>query len=150
VDQRFQMCKATELAEARRGLLEIDRGESVGVGAVGPDTETVEEGLAHQMRRLSRHLADADIDAGLAEEHRLQLRMRGGDVQDARVAETLEVVECGPVGRTRGADEPAGKRGARQFQKIPAADFHTRYALHEPSGFPCPSSASSRWWPGRS
>ena len=30
-----------------------------------------------------------------------------------------------------GADDGAGERGARQFQKIPAADFHVRHASHE-------------------
>ena len=46
VDQRLQMRKAAELAESPGGLLEFDAGEGIGVGAVGPDAEAVEEGAA--------------------------------------------------------------------------------------------------------
>jgi hypothetical protein len=40
------------------------------------------------------HQADPDIDAGLAEIHRAELRMRIGKVKDARVAEAFEVVDA--------------------------------------------------------
>src|SRR5690349_13741504 len=103
------------------------------------------------MRGLARHLADTDIDAGLAEIDRLQLRMRIGHVQDACIAEALEVVDARRLGGARGTDDGAGQRGARHLQKIPAADFHVRNALSKQlSGFPCPSSGFSRWSPDRS
>ena len=105
IDQRLQMREAAELAEPLRGLFEFDAGEGIGVGAVGADAEAVEEGLADQMRRVALHRADAEIDAGLAEEHRLELRMRIRDVQDARIAEAFEIVDA--VGAAREARQAA-------------------------------------------
>ena len=127
VDQRLQMRKAAELAEAASGLFEIDGGEGIGVGTVGPDAEMVEKGAADQMRRPALHLADPDIDAGLAEIDRQQLRMRVGQVQDAGIAETFEIVNGGSVGGAGKARPSARQRGsARHLQKIPAADFHRK------------------------
>ena len=54
VDQGFQMREAAELAEAGGGFFEIQTGEGIGVGAVGPDAEAFEKGAADQMRRLVR------------------------------------------------------------------------------------------------
>src|SRR5215471_14573703 len=148
------MREAAEPAEALRGFLEIDAGEGIGVGAVRRDAEAIEKGLADQMRRPALHVADADVDARLAEIDRAELRMRIGDVQDARVAEALDfvdarVVDCG----AREARPRARQRGGRRhLQKIPAADAHC--SVSAPSqrfnGFPCPSSVPSRWSPGRS
>ena len=66
VDQRLQMREAAKLAEAACGLLEIEKREGVGVGAVRLDAEAVEEGAADQVRRLACHRADPEIDARLA------------------------------------------------------------------------------------
>src|SRR3981081_4415719 len=93
------MRKTAELAEACGGFLEIEKGEGVGVGAVGPDAESIEKGAADQMRRLSFHRADAQIDARFAEIPRQQLRVSVGHVQDARIAEAFEIVNAGIVGR---------------------------------------------------
>ncbi len=89
VDQRLQMREAAELAEALRGFLEVDASEGIGVGVVRRDAEAVEKGFSNQMRRPPLHLADPDIDARLAEIDRTKLRMRIGEVKDARVAEPL-------------------------------------------------------------
>ena len=121
------MGEAAELAEAGSGFLEIDTGEGVGVGAIGPDGEPVEKRAAHQMRRLALHRAQPEIDARLTKIHRQQLRMRVGHVQDARVAETFDIVDAGVVRAARHARQDAGKRGsASELQKIPAADGHAR------------------------
>ena len=101
VDQRFQMGEAAELAEASGGLFELDTAEGIGVGAVGPDAEVLQEGVADQMRRPSRHLANADIDAGLADIDRVELRMRVGEVEDPCVAEPLDVVNARGLGAAR-------------------------------------------------
>ncbi len=125
IDQRLQMREAAELAEPRGGFLEIEKGESVGVGAVRLDAEAVEEGAADQMRRLSLHDADPEIDARLAEIHRQQLRMRVGHVQDARIAEAFEIVDAAVVGARARPRQSRRERGsARKREKIPAADGH--------------------------
>ena len=112
------MRKTAELAEPRRGLFELHTGEGIGVGAVGADAEPVEKGLADQMRRLAGHRADAEIDAGLAEKHRPQLRMGIRDVQDARIAEALDVVDA--VGAAREPRQRAGEGGGtRKRDEIP-------------------------------
>ena len=103
------MREAAELAESLRGLFEFDAGEGIGVGAVGADAEAIEKGLADQMRRIALHRADAEIDAGLAEEHRLELRMRIRHVQDARIAEAFEIVDA--VGAAREARQAAREGG---------------------------------------
>ena len=107
------MRKAAELAESPGGLLELDAGEGVGVGAVGPDAEAVEEGASDQMRRIAPHRADAEIDARLAKKHRPKLRMGIGDVQDARIAEALEIVNARIIvgGLRANARQAAGQGG---------------------------------------
>ena len=44
------------------------------------DTETLEQGLADQMRCLATHRPYAEIDRRFAEIHRVQLRVAVGDV----------------------------------------------------------------------
>src|SRR3979411_3290607 len=133
------MRKTAELAEACGGFLEIEKGEGVGVGAVGPDAESIEKGAADQMRRLSFHRTDAEIDAGFAKIHRQQLRMGVGHVQDAGIAEAFEIVDACRVGAAREARQaPGERRGAREGDKFPAADGHAMSPRlqEEFSGFP--------------
>ncbi len=101
VDQGFQMRKAAELAESPSGFFKFDAGESIGVGTVGPDAEAIEKRPSDQMRRIAPHRSDADIDARLAEEHRPKLRMGIGDVQNARIAEALKIVNARIFGAAR-------------------------------------------------
>src|SRR5438876_5877838 len=111
------MRKTAELAESDGGFLELDAGEGIGVGAVGADAEAIEKGLADQMRRVALHRTDAEIDAGLAEIYRLQLRMRIRHVQDARIAEAFEIVGAGRFSAAREPRQAARERGrARQRQ----------------------------------
>src|SRR5262249_8687146 len=129
----------------------FDAGEGIGIGAVGADAEAVEKRASDNMRRVAAHRTDADIDARLPEKHRAKLRMRIGDVQDAGVAEALESVDARIVGAACEPRQAAGKRGgACERQEVPAADGHASLrASKGVSVFPCPSSGSSRWWPGR-
>src|SRR3954453_18170052 len=121
------MCVAAQLAEAGSGFLEIEASEGICVGAIGADSEPVDEGPADQMRRLALHFANPEVDARLPKINRQQLRMRIGRVQDARIAEPLELVDAGGIGGTRDAWNGARERGcAREFKKIPAADSHHR------------------------
>ena len=113
VDQRFQMRKAAELAKSSGGFFKFDTGEGIGVGTVGADAEAIEEGLSDQMRRVAPHRADAEIDARLAKKHRAKLRMHIRDVQDAGVAEALQIVHARIVGSSRAAGQADRQRGWR-------------------------------------
>ena len=106
VDQGFQMRKAAHAAVAVRGVLIIEEGEGVGDAAARRDVEIFQERAADDMRRLSTHIADADIDARLAEKNRLQLGVAVGEMQDADIAEAADVVEI-VVGRQRHARRDA-------------------------------------------
>src|SRR6266513_370278 len=152
LDQRLQLREAAELAEANSGFLEIEEGEGVGIGAVGPYSKPIEKGAADQMRRLALHRADPEIDTRLAKKNRQQLRVRVGDVQDARIAEVFEIVHAGVVGAAPDARHHARERGcAREFEKLPAADGHAMSPLLEIlSVFRAPSRPLSRFSPGRS
>ena len=125
IDQRLEMREAAKPAETGGGFFEIETGEGIGVGAVEADAEAIEKGAADQMRRAALHRADAEIDAGLAEIHRQQLRMGIGHVQDARIAEAFEIVNAGAIGSAADARQSAGERGGtRESKEIAAADRH--------------------------
>jgi hypothetical protein len=82
------------------------------------------------MRRQALRLADAEIDRGLAEIDRQQLRMNVGDMQQRDVAERVELQElvlCQPLLRQR-ARRQAGHHGRGRrpdLQKL-AAGNHDR------------------------
>src|SRR5258707_14318082 len=91
VDQRLQMRKTAELAEPSGALLEFDKGEGIGIGAVGTDAEAIEKGLADQMRRVAPHGTHADIDARRATINWRLRRLRIGPVQAARPVSTVRI-----------------------------------------------------------
>ena len=93
IDQSFEMGKSTERPIAMRRRFVVEIREGVGETAVRGDAEVIEKRLPNQMRRLVAHGADADIDARLAIEHRHELRVGVGHVQDARVAEAADIVD---------------------------------------------------------
>src|ERR1700737_4834349 len=125
IDQCLEMREAAELAKSGGRFLEIETGEGIGVGAIRPDAKSVEKGAADQMRRPPLHRADPEIDARLAKIYRQELRMRVGQVQDARIAEAFEIVNAGAVGAAGDTRQSTRERGsAGEFKKIPAADFH--------------------------
>jgi hypothetical protein len=113
------------LPKRKADFLEIETGEGMGVGAVALDAEPLQESASDEMRRLACHRADPDVDARLAEMNRQQLGMRIGDVQDARIAEALEIVHAAGIGcpcdpRPRGRKP----RSAGELEKTPAAHGH--------------------------
>src|SRR5580704_5157239 len=130
------MREAAQLAEANRRLFEIERRESISIGALRLDAETIEKGAADEMRRLPGHRAEAEIDARLTKISRQKLRMRIGDVQDAGIAEALEIVNAA-LRAVRSSRQAAGERcGARYFKKIPAVEGHDRHcAIFEPLAY---------------
>ncbi len=96
LDQRRQVREAADLAVGARRLREVEVGEGVRLGRAGTDAEALEQRLADEVRRLAQGVADAEVDARLAEAHRLQLRVAIGEVQHADVAEARHVVEALP------------------------------------------------------
>ncbi len=126
VDQRLEMRKATQAAVAPGVTFEVEKREGMGLRAVARHAELLEKRLSHQMRRPAAHGADADIDAGLAKMHRLQLRMGVRHVQHARIAEWREVVH-GLALRRRGADARQAedrRRCQRQLQEVASVEWH--------------------------
>src|SRR4051794_32963806 len=116
------MRKAAELAKPQRGFFKSNTGESVRVGAVGGNAKPVEESAPDQMWRPTGHDADTKVHTGFAKIYREQLRMGVGHVQNARIAETFEIVDAGVVRATRSARQRSRKRDrARSLQQIAAA-----------------------------
>ena len=103
------MRKAAEFTETGRRLFEVNRGEGIGVGALRLDAEPVEKGAADEMRRPSSHRSDAEIDARFTKISGQKLRMRVGDMQNARIAEALEIVNAA-FGAVRSPRQFAGER----------------------------------------
>ncbi len=91
-----------------------------------------EQRLAHQVRRLAQRAADADVDAGLAEMDRQQLRVAVGEVQQAEVAEGRQVVQLARGLRRARAGPQAGAGGGRerqQAEELAALHWAARYLL---------------------
>ena len=88
------MGKATDLAVALGGTLEIEIAEGMRLGRAGTNTELLEQRLAHQMRRAVETTGHTQIDTGLAEIHRQQLRMAVGEMQQRHIAKAGQVVEA--------------------------------------------------------
>ncbi len=86
LDQRGQVRKTADPPVPARGLDEIEMGERVRRGRVRLQTIVLQESVADQMRRTIERAADADIDRGLAEVDRLQLRVAVGEMQQVDVA----------------------------------------------------------------
>src|SRR5262252_1374129 len=87
------MGKAARAAVTLRGFLIIEKSEGIGAAASRRDAEVLEERFADEMRRPPTHGPDADVDARLAVVDRRKLRMRIGDVENANVAEGVDVVD---------------------------------------------------------
>jgi len=65
LDQGGQVREAAHLAVLAGELNEVQVGEGVGLRRAALDPVVLEEGLAHQVRRLAPHGADADVVARL-------------------------------------------------------------------------------------
>ncbi len=126
IDQGLEMREAAQLAKPPGLLLEVQEREGVCFGAARGYPELLEKSVSNQMRRPRPHRSDADVDAWLPEVNRQQLRVRIGHVQNTRISERLQIVNCVAfrrVGKTR----KAGNRGSRhrQFQKVPSTNWHS-------------------------
>jgi hypothetical protein len=73
------------------------------------DAELAQQILADQVRHAAVGFADAKVDARLAEVHRLQLRVAVGEVHEADVAESGQLVQAVGGGRAGGQHVLAGQ-----------------------------------------
>ena len=113
VGQRLEMREAAQPAVAMRRLAEIEIRERMREPRpLGAMPKCSRNARADQMRRLTRHGADADVDARLAEIALAQLRVRIGHMQDADVAEAADVVNIvvGRAARCSGTTPEAPRR----------------------------------------
>ncbi|XQU69245.1 hypothetical protein OJJOAM_001976 [Cupriavidus sp. H18C1] len=147
LDQRGQMREPADLAVAARGLVEIEIGEGVRLGAARRDPVVLEQGLADQVRRLAGIVPDAQVDAGLAEMDRQQLRMAVGEMQQVHVAEARHVVQLRRgLRRLRVARGKSHARGAGDGQHLQElASVHCRLPLDGGRAVRCRTGAG----PGR-
>jgi hypothetical protein len=119
--QRREVREAADLAIALRGALEVEVCERVGLGRSLGEVEMPEKSLAHEMRRLAGRRPGADVDRGLAEVDRRELRVRIRDMQQRDVAERRHVVELGRGLRLARAGTQRGSRcrgGGKKPQKL--------------------------------
>ena len=128
-DQRGQVRKATHFAVASGGFFKVQKGQRVGLGRAGPDFGCLQQMLAHQMRQVALHVADAHVDAGLTKVNRLELRVAVGHVQKGHVAEFRYVIQ--PIGRggRTGLRKPAHAHaghgaGTHQLDQFAFGEIH--------------------------
>ena len=94
LDERRELGEAPELAVKLRGVSEVEAGERVCLAGSRLDPETLQQRFADQVRRSPFRDTDAEIDVGLAEVRRQQLRVAVGEVQQMHIAETRQRIEC--------------------------------------------------------
>ena len=157
------MCKAAHAAIALCRFLIIDEREGMRAAAARFDAEALEERPADEVRRLPAHVADADVDARLTKEHRLELRVSVREMQNADVAELPHVIKivvgghCSARRNTKccSRGEIAQESPAIQFETLPWS-ARRRYprvvqrimpARHASScSFACAIDASAKAW----
>ncbi len=133
------MRESTHRAVCARRALEIEMSERVCSTRSRRDAEVPEQRFADQMRWLAARAARAEVDAGLAEPRRLQLRMAVGDVQEADVSERLEpfvqVLAVRAIGRAARIDRQSGDGGGGEsLQEF--APLHDRIIARPGGGEP--------------
>ena len=130
-DQRRQMRKTAHFAVVPRRLDIIETGVGMRLWRARFHPEVLEQRLAHQMRRSSAHRSHTQIDFRLAEEQRIQLRVRIGDVQQADVAVPGQVVHArrihGRIGFVAVQHEAAGRGDGQHLKEF--APIHAHVGL---------------------
>ena len=128
-DQRGQVCETANLAVTLGGFFEIKESQGMRFGGARADLGRLQQILSHQMRQIVLHGTDAQVDAGLAEINRLELRMAIGHVQERHIAELGNVVQT--IGRCAGtrlgisAHAHAGHRAsAHDLDKFAFGEIH--------------------------
>src|SRR5207237_10419346 len=92
--------------------------EGVSLARAGLDAVRLEERFAHEVRRPPGGSGDSQVRARLAEMHRQELRVAIGHVQQARVAETRNVVELFALRTRRAYRPPCRARDREGLQEL--------------------------------
>ena len=122
------MCESANLAVGACGVHKIQVGISVGLARAGFDAELLQHCFPDQVRSATARVGDADIDVGLPEMARKQLRMTIGHVHQRDVALRFsQVVETRAMRRSiSAARKGQALRGSdgQQLQELPAGQIH--------------------------
>jgi hypothetical protein len=95
LDQGCEVCEAADLAVGLCRLVEIQVREGVRVDGIRLEGEMPEQRLTDQVRHLAELVAKPEVDIWLAEVDRQQLGMAVGDVEQADVAVTGQLIHPG-------------------------------------------------------
>ena len=87
------MRKPSDLAVGMCSTREFQASEGMSLRRAARDTEMLKEGLAHEMRGMTRSGSDADVHARLTVIRRQELRVTIGEMQQAYVAERRQFVK---------------------------------------------------------
>ena len=87
LDERRHAIHAADAAVGLGQRLEVGRGQHVGLERARPRCRSAaRRSLPDKVRQLASRLADAEVERGLAEVERLELRMAVGHVQEGELA----------------------------------------------------------------
>ena len=118
-DQGGQVCETADLAIALGCFFEVKAGQRMRLRRTRANASRLEQVFTNQVGQLPLHGAHAQVDAGLTEVTRHQLRMAIGHVQKRHIAETRGVVKPG-----------AGRRGVCIGPRAQAHSCHGAGAQH--------------------
>ena len=120
-------------------LVEIQVGEGMGLDAARLDAEMLQEGSCPPHAVPCPGAADAEVHVGLAEIHRIELRVGIGDMQNGDISEFGHFVEIGRLahGGEDGRRHHAGGTGhAEQLNKFATGRWSLDFVLLIDSGAP--------------
>jgi len=138
LDERGQVREAADRAVALGRAFEVEAGVGMRERAARGDVRCLQEALADQMRPVPGHRAETEVDAGLAEVQRPQLRVAVGEVQQADEAaaatQRRQLVQRlfgrRGIGLGPATERHAGGAGSRQHLKeFAAAEVHRTRSL---------------------
>jgi hypothetical protein len=114
------MSEPTHAPEPVSRIGKIETREGMCGPASGRNPEMIEKCLADKMRRMPSHAGDTDIDAGLPEMDRQELRMGVCQMHQPDIAETADIVQV-VFGGSASRRQPSGSgRSGQTVQKLPA------------------------------
>ncbi len=125
------MGKTADLAIGLRGLFKVQAGKCMCLGRIGLDSRLFQQVFAHQVRHAADRVANAQVNAGLAEVDRLELGVAISEMQEMDIAKAWDVVQH--VFRRRGkrrlcADHHAtGCSDSHDLHEFTSVHTHMRF-----------------------